>query len=168
VGGDVNRKLVKELSDEYGLASANVTYRNLTPAETRKALDAKEVRPILIVVPLAEKYLALIRGLFPQSAKTAPVLIPIEQAGAIAGRERAFESYDVPKGTLRGAPPVPSEDLTTLRTSFYLVAQKKLGNDLVTDLTQSVMNARGDLLAELPILAQVTAPDTDADAYLPV
>jgi hypothetical protein len=119
-------------------------------------------------VPLAEKYLALIRGLFPQNAKTAPVLIPIEQAGAIAVRERAFESYDVPKGTLRGAPPVPSEDLTTLRTSFYLVAQKKLGNDLVTDLTQSVMSARRDLLAELPILAQVTAPDTDADAYLPV
>jgi hypothetical protein len=31
-----------------------------------------------------------------------------------------------------------------------------------------VMNARRDLLAELPILAQVSAPDTDADAYLPV
>ena len=30
------------------------------------------------------------------------------------------------------------------------------------------MNARRDLLTELPILAQVTAPDTDASAYLPV
>jgi TRAP-type uncharacterized transport system substrate-binding protein len=168
VGGDINQKIVKELSDEYGLARANVTFKNLTPADTRKALDAREVRAILIVAPLAEKYLALIRGLFPLNAKTAPVLIPIEQTGAIAVRERAYESYDVPKGTLRGAPPVPADDLTTLRTSFYLVAQKKLGNDLVADLTQSVMNARRDLLTELPILAQVTAPDTDADAYLPV
>jgi len=168
VGGDINRKIVKELSDEYDLARANVTFRDLAPADTRKALETKEVRAILIVVPLVEKYLALIRGLFPQNAKTAPVLIPIEQAGAIAARQRAYESYDVPEGTLRGAPPVPADDLTTLRTSFYLVAQKKLDNDLVTDLTQSVLNARRDLLAELPILAQVSAPDTDADAYLPV
>jgi len=58
--------------------------------------------------------------------------------------------------------------LTTLRVSFYLVAKKKLDNDLITDLTQALMNARRDLLGELPILAQVTAPDTDPDAYLPV
>ncbi|KRQ92810.1 C4-dicarboxylate ABC transporter substrate-binding protein [Bradyrhizobium jicamae] len=168
VGGDVNRKIVKELSDEYDLARANVIFKNLAPADARKALETKEVRAILVVVPLAEKYLTLIRSLFPQNTKTSPVLIPIEQAGAIAGRDRAYESYEVPKGTLRGAPPVPADDLTTLRTSFYLVAQKKLSNDLVTDLTQSVMNARRDLLTELPILAQVTAPDTDADAHLPV
>jgi hypothetical protein len=71
------------------------------------------------------------------------------------------------KGTLRGAPPVPSDDLTTLKVAFYLVA-KKLDNDTVTDLTQALMNARRDLLGELPILAQVTAPDADADAYLSV
>jgi TRAP-type uncharacterized transport system substrate-binding protein len=168
IGGDTNQKIVKALTDEYDLGRANVTFRDLPPADARKALEAKEVRAILIVVPLAEKYLAMIRGLFPQNAKTAPVLIAIEQAGAIAGRERAFESFDVPKGTLRGAPPVPADDLTTLRTSFYLVARKKLGKDLVTSLTESVMNARRDLLAELPILSQMAAADTDAGAYLPV
>src|SRR5215510_5821935 len=168
VGGDINQRIVKQLSEEYALDRGNVTFKNLAPADARKALETKEVRAILVVVPLAEKYLALIRGLFPQSAKTTPVLIAIEQAGAIAARDRAYESYDVPKGTLRGAPPVPADDLTTLRTSFYLVAQKKLSNDVITDLTQSVMNARRDLLAELPILSQVTAPDTDQDAYLPV
>jgi TRAP-type uncharacterized transport system substrate-binding protein len=168
IGGDINRKIVKALTDEYDLGRANVTFRDLAPADARKALEAKEVRAILIVVPLAEKYLGMIRGLFVQNAKTAPVLIAIEQAGAIAGKERAFESFDVPKGTLRGAPPVPADDLTTLRTSFYLVARKKLGNDLVASLAESVMNARRDLLPELPILSQIAAPDTDADAYLPV
>jgi hypothetical protein len=106
--------------------------------------------------------------LFPQSGKSGPVLIPIESAAAIAEKERAYESFDVPKGTLRGSPPNPADDVTTLRTSFYLVAQKKLASDLITDLTESLMNARRDLLTELPILSQVTAPDTDASAYLPV
>jgi len=96
------------------------------------------------------------------------VLIPIDSAGAIAQAERAYESFDVPKGTLRGSPPVPEDDVTTLRTSLYLVAQKKLGTDLITSLTQTIMSVRRDLLGEQPIFAQITAPSTDADAYLPL
>ena len=69
---------------------------------------------------------------------------------------------------MRGAPAVPDDDLTTLRVSLYLVANKKLGNDLVARLTKSLLAARRDLRAEQPILAQVSAPDTDPNAYLPV
>jgi TRAP-type uncharacterized transport system substrate-binding protein len=167
VGGEINRKFVGVLTQEYDLNRANVTFRNLAPADTRRALDAKEVRAILLVVPLAEKYLTLLRGLFPQNPKTAPVLIPIEAAGAIAEKQRAYESFDVPKGTLRGSPPVPSDDVTTLRVSFYVVARKTLDNDLVGGLTEALMKARRDLLGELPILGQMTAASTDSDAYLP-
>jgi TRAP-type uncharacterized transport system substrate-binding protein len=168
VGGDINKRLVKILTDEYDFTRSGITFRDLGLADVRRAIDSKEVRAVLIVMPLAEKYLSLLRGLFPQSGKSGPVLIPIESAAAIAEKERAYESFDVPKGTLRGSPPNPADDVTTLRTSFYLVAQKKLASDLITDLTESLMNARRDLLTELPILSQVTAPDTDASAYLPV
>jgi TRAP-type uncharacterized transport system substrate-binding protein len=168
VGGEVNKKIVGLLTDEYDLARAGVTFRNIAPADARRALDTKDVRAILLVMPLAETYLAQLRGLFPQSAKSAPTLIPIESAGAIAERERAFESFDIPKGTLRGSPPVPGDDVTTLRISLYLVAQKKLDNDLVTELTEALMKARRDLLTELPILGQMAAASTESDAFLPV
>jgi hypothetical protein len=120
------------------------------------------------VIPLAEKYLSLLRGFVQQGPKALPILIPVESAGAIAEAERAYESFDVPKGTLRGAPPVPDDDLTTLRASLYLVASKKLGSDLIASLTQTIMSVRRDLLGEQPIFAQITAPSTDADAYLPL
>ena len=168
VGGEMNRKVVTALTEEYDLGRANVSFRNLMPAETRRALEAKEVRAVLIVVPLAEKYLALLRGFFLQNPKIAPVLIPIDAAGAIAQKNRAYESFDVPKGTLRGSPPIPSDDLTTLRVSFYVVAGKQLDNDLAGALAEALMKARRDLLGELPMLAQITAPSTDSDAYLPV
>ena len=87
-----------------------------------------------------------------------PVLISINSAAAIADAERAYESFDVPKGTLRGAPPVPDDDLTTLRTALYLVANKKLSSDLVASLTQTIMNVRRDLMVEQPIFAQITSP----------
>ena len=167
IGGDINKNLVKVLSDEYDLAKSGVTFKNLGLAEARRALETKEVRAILIMMPLAEKYLSLLRGLFPQNAKAGPVLIAIEQAGAIAAKARAYESFDVPKGTLRGSPANPADDLTTLRTAFYLVAQKKLDSDLMTAFTEALMNARRDLLGEFPLLAQVAPADTDANAYVP-
>ncbi|MGY4223110.1 TRAP-type uncharacterized transport system substrate-binding protein [Bradyrhizobium sp. USDA 4503] len=168
IGAEANQKLIKVLTDEYDLTRAGVTFKPLAPADARRALDTKEVRAILLVMPLTEKYLSLLRNVFARTTRAGPVMIAIESAGAIAEKERAYESFDVPKGTLRGSPPVPADDLTTLQTSFYLVAQKKLGNDVISDLTQSIMNARRELLAELPALSQIATPDTDAGAYIPV
>jgi TRAP-type uncharacterized transport system substrate-binding protein len=168
VGGAANAKIVDVLTKEYDLANAKVVFKNLALTDVRQAIQSQQVSALLVAIPLAEKYLALVRGFFQLDHKKAPVLIPIESAGAIAENERAFESFDVPKGTLRGSPAVPEDDLTTLRTSLYLVAQKKLGTDLVTRLTQAIMRVRRDLLREQPIFAQITAPSTDQDAYLPL
>jgi TRAP-type uncharacterized transport system substrate-binding protein len=167
IGGEANAKIVDVLSKEYGLDRAK-TFKDIALPDARRAIQSKEIGALLVVIPLAEKYLSLVRGFFQQGPKALPALISIDSAGAIAEAERAYESFDVPKGTLRGSPPVPNDDLTTLRASLYLVASKKLGTDLVTSLTQTIMNVRRDLLHEQPIFAQITAPSTDADAYLPL
>ena len=168
VGGVANAKIVDVLTKEYDLANAKVVFKNLALTDVRQAIQSKQVSALLVAIPLAERYLSLVRGFFQLDHKKVPALIPIGSAAAIAEAERAFESFDVPKGTLRGSPPVPEDDLTTLRTSLYLVAQKKLGSDLVTSLTQAIMSARRNLLREQPIFAQITAPSTDQDAYLPL
>ena len=168
VSGAANAKIVDVLAKEYNLASAKVVFKNLALTDVRQAIQSKQVSALLVAIPLAEKYLSLVRGFFQLDHKKVPVLIPIDSAAAIAGNERAYESFDVPKGMLRGSPPVPEDDLTTLRTSLYLVAQKKLGTDLVTSLTEAIMSARRNLLREQPIFAQITAPSTDQDAYLPL
>jgi len=120
------------------------------------------------VIPLTQKYLSLVKGFFPQNSKMSPVLIAIESAAPIADANRAYESFDVPKGTLRGAPPVPDDDLTTLRVPYYVVANKNVSDDVVTALTKAMMEARRDLVGEYPLLAQVMAPSTDKDAYVPI
>ena len=168
VAFDTNQKIVSVLSKSYDLERANVVFKSLALDDVRRAFESKEVRAVLFVMPLSDKYLALVRGLFPQSAKSAPVLIPIENAGAIAEKERAYESFDIPKGTLRGSPPAPADDVTTLQVSFYLVGKKSLDNDMIASFTQALTGARRDLVGEFPLLSQVKAPDTDAGAYLPV
>ncbi len=167
IGSDTNAKIIDVLSKEYGLDREKV-FKDVALPDVRRALQSKEVNALLVVIPLAEKYLSLLRGFFQQNPKSSPVLIPIESAGAIAEAERAYESFDIPKGTLRAAPPVPEDDLTTLRTSLYLVANKKLGADLIATLTQTIMRERRELMGEQPLFAQITTPSTDADAYLPL
>jgi len=63
---------------------------------------------------------------------------------------------------------VPSDDLTSLRVSYFLVANKSVSADDITDLTQSLVDVRRDLLSQYPILAQAAAPSTDADALIPI
>src|ERR1700732_4474911 len=155
IGGAANAKIVDVLTKEYDLANAKVVFKNLALTDVRPAVQSKQASALLVAIPLAEKYLTLVRGLFQLDHKKVPVLISIASAGAIAENERAFESFDVPKGALRGSPPVPEDDLTTLRTSLYLVAQKKLGTELVTSLTEAIMRVRRDLLREQPIFAQI-------------
>jgi TRAP transporter TAXI family solute receptor len=167
IGEEANSRLIDAVSKEYGLIRARI-FKDVALADARQALQTKEISALLVVIPLSEKYLALVRGLFQQNPKLSPTLISIDFAGAIAEANRAYESFDIPKGTLRGSPPVPDDDLTTLRTSLYLVANKKLSNDLIATLTQTIMKARRDLLVEQPIFAQIAAPSTDADAFLPL
>ena len=95
-------------------------------------------------------------------------MIPIDSAGAIADANGAYESFDIPKGTLRGAPPVPDDDVTTLRVGYYLVANKRLN----ADRCRRPRPAR-DGRAPRPdrrgaVTAGLAAPDLDNDAYLSV
>jgi hypothetical protein len=110
----------------------------------------------------------MLRGFFKAQPAMAPSALAIDAAGAIAAVTKPYESYDLPKGTIRGSPPIPSDDLTTLRVPYYLVANASLNADDVTALTRAIMDARIDLIAAHPLLAQIAAPDTDKDAFIPV
>jgi TRAP transporter TAXI family solute receptor len=168
IDADTNHQLIAAITKEYGLESAKPQFKDLTPAEVPRAFQAKQIQALLVVMPISEKYLALLREAFPRTAKGSLGLVPIEAAGAIEEVSPPYKSYELPKGTVRGSPPVPDEDLTTLRVPFYVVANKKLGDEVVAGLTKAMMEARRELVGEHPLLAQVMSPSTDKDAYVPI
>ena len=168
VGGEVNHSVVEAIKEEYDLAKEKVVFKDLSVTDVPRALHTKQVNAVLFVMPVTEKYLSIIRAAVPGNGRKKPSLIAIEAAGAIANIAGAYESYDLPKGSLWGSPPVPDDDLTTLRVPFYLVANRKLSDDVVADLTQAIMDARRDLVAAYPLLAQMSAPSTEKDAYIPI
>jgi TRAP-type uncharacterized transport system substrate-binding protein len=165
VGGEINHGVVEVLKKEYDLGRANVTFKDIAPADVRRAVQAKEVAALLLVMPLTDRYLSFVKGLFREGANSQPVLIPIDSAGAIADVKGPYESFDIPKGTLRGAPPVPDDDVTTLRVGYYLVANRHLNATVAADLARRIMGVRRDLVGEEPLLSGLAAPELDADAY---
>ena len=168
ISADTNRQVIAAITKEYALDSAKVSFKNLTPADVPQAFQTKQIHALLVVLPLSEKYIAMLRDIFPRNAKASLGLVPIESAGAIEEVSPPFKSYELPKGTLRGSPPVPDDDLTTLRVPYFLVANKNLSDDVVTALTKAMMETRRELVGEFPLLAQVMAPSTDKDAYVPI
>jgi NMT1-like family len=124
-------------------------------------------------MPIAEKYLTMLRSVFPKSGKQTLALVPIESAGAIAAVAKYYQSYDLPKGTVLGSPPIPDDDMKTLQVPLYLVANKKLSDDVVSSLAKAIMDTRRDLLGQDPLIAQISEPDTDKtdannDTYIPI
>src|SRR5262249_61677061 len=107
---------------------AKIQFKALITSDGPRAFQAKQIQALLVVMPISEKYLALLREAFPRTAKGSLGLVPIESAGAIEEVSPPYKSYDLPKGTLRGSPPVPDADMTTLRVPFLLVA-----NNIRTD-----------------------------------
>ena len=168
VGGEINHHIVEALKKEYDLGHANVTFKDIAPQDARQAVQSKQVAALIMVIPLTDKYLSYVKGLFRESATSAPVLIPIDSAGAITDAKGPYESFDIPKGTLRGAPAVPDDDVTSLRVPYVLVANRHLDQQVVGELAKRVMAARRDLAAEQPLLAGIATPTLDADAYIAV
>ena len=173
VGGEVNHKIVEALANAYDPARTQLRFKDLTVADIPQALKSQKINAVLVVMPVTEKYLTMLRNLFPRIAKQKLTLIPIESAGAIAAVTRYYQSYELPKGTVQGSPPIPDDDMTTLRVPFYLVANKKLPNDLVGSLAKAIMDTHRDLINEYPALAQISAPNTDKtdddnDTYIPI
>ena len=141
IAGDTNRQVIAAITKEYALESAKVNFKDFTPTEVPQAFLSKQIQALLVVMPLSEKYITMLREIFPRNAKAPLGLVPIESAGAIEAVSPPYKSYELPKGTLRGSPPVPDDDLTTLRVPFYLVANKNLSDDVVAALCHQVLQA---------------------------
>ncbi len=75
VGSAVNQNVVAALTKEYDLDRAKVNFRDIPLQDLPQAIKARQMQALLVVAPISEKYLGLLRGLWPRHAKLALVAI---------------------------------------------------------------------------------------------
>ncbi len=153
---------------QYDVALASVRRVPLTPAELPDAIEQHQVDAVLAVDTPGSASLTEAVAAVTQAGHGAPVFIPIDDAKAIAQRLPNFESIEVLRGAFGGAQPKPSASFETLGVTTRLIARHSLNNDVVSDLTELLLNAKPSLAAHVPIANRIEAPPTDKGAALPV
>ena len=69
IARNANQKVIDVLTHEYDLDQAKVQFKDIALGDIPQALKLKQVHALLIVTPITEKYLAVLRDLFPRGSK---------------------------------------------------------------------------------------------------
>ena len=71
IARNANQKVIDVLTHEYDLDQAKVQFKDIAPGDILQALKLKQVHALLIVTPISEKYLAMLRDLAAASQQAA-------------------------------------------------------------------------------------------------
>ena len=80
--------------------------------------------------------------------KEPPTFLAINASEAIAERKPVYESTEIKAGAFGGSPPRPEETIETIGVNHYIVARKKLSEDVVADFTKHLFAIRQALAAD--------------------
>jgi TRAP-type uncharacterized transport system substrate-binding protein len=160
--------LLDALLGQYDLSPASVRRVPLTLAELPDAIERREVDVVLSIEAPGSANLTGAVAAVTQAGHGSPVFVPIADVKAITQRSPNYESIEIVRGAFGGAQPKPSESFQTLGVSVRLIAQHNLSNDVVSELTELMLNAKPSLAAHNPIANFIEAPSTDKGAALPV
>jgi TRAP transporter TAXI family solute receptor len=150
------------LARHYGLDESNIKWLPMSNRSAEWALISEAVDAVFRVRAPGD---ATVKQLIERADIT---LVPIEQASALHLRKAAIQPGRVPKGSYRGDPPIPENDLETASVNRLLVASSEVPSDVIYEITAVLFERRREL-SELSTLASlITAPDTSGGTTLPV
>ncbi len=95
-------------------------------------------------------------------------LVPIEQAPAMHLRKSSINPGTIPKGSYRGEPPLPQQDLVTASVDRLLVANADLSRSIVYTIATVLFERRRELSELSTLASQIRLPDTGAGTTLPL
>src|SRR5262249_8618559 len=119
------------------------------------------------VGPCSEGRLTSRRKSALQSTRSTAICPALRGCPAIANTAHAYAATEINKGAFRGVPALPAEDIDTLSFDYYLVAAASLSQRTVAKLARLLLEARRDLLNELPSATVIAAASTEKDALVP-
>jgi TRAP transporter TAXI family solute receptor len=150
------------LASHYGLSESSLTSLPMSNRAAEWALISGAVDAVFRVRAPGDN---TVRHLI-ERADIA--LVPIEQAQALHLRKPAIRPGSIPKGSYRGSPPLPQQDLETASVHRWLVASENVPSKVVYQIT-SVLFERRRELSELNTLASlISAPEVGAGTHLPL
>ncbi len=161
-----NRALLQFILKQDKLNLDRVTLSEVALAEVDDLVRARRIDAVMIVAPLQGSLAEAAVDAVAEGAGVQPVLFGVDDAEALAQRNPAYESLEVPRGIFGGAPPLPHEVVSTLAVSYRLVARNAVDEELAGTLTKLLFAARPALAQQVPLAGAIEALDPDEAASL--
>ncbi len=150
--GSTSRALFWPIAQHYGLRRDDVKVVTLLPHEAAAALRRGTADAYFLVIALDARATQYIID------RASANLIDIDQAAALRFRAPFLEEGEIPKGTYRGAPPIPPRDLPTVAVRTMLVSARSLDANLTYSIVRIMHERRKDFIAENLSAAFVAEP----------
>jgi len=97
-----------------------------------------------------------------------PKFLAIEASEAIALKHPRYESEEIPPSMFNASPAWPDDKVETVSVSHLIVAPKALSETTVAAFYRQQFALRQAIARQVPGAAQITKPDTEKEAELPV
>lgn len=164
-----NGKLLEALLGFYEVPVSTVATIALAPAQVEDAFRSGRIDAVLAVGTLSGRSVGETVAAAARAAEGTPlVFVPVTEAEAITQRSALYESIDLVRGSLGGAPTRPAETLKTIGVNHRLVASTALDEAIVSELTRLLFAMRPTLAVDVPLANRIEAPDTSKSSSLPV
>lgn len=150
------------LLEHYGLQESEVQSIHISPKEVDQLLSNGQVDAIFLVVPSGSNF---VRDILQNNRVQ---LVAIDQAQAMKIKRPYLEADVIPKGTYKGNPPIPSEDLSTIGIKANLLAHQNLSPKVVREITRILFDYRRTLVKDYPAAVELSSPLKEGKLTLPV
>ncbi len=163
-----NTALLKTVLRASGVPDSDMTPVMLEPGGVTAAFKEGLIDVLFLVgVPTGPVVSEAVTAVW-QVAEKAPDFLEIEDAGALAERDPAYEALEIVRGLFGGIPPQPTEAFNTVSVTYRLMARSSLNEVSIGELTKLIFQMRARLAETVPSAVQIAAPDTEKDARQPV
>ncbi len=149
------------LADHYGLRSEEITALPMSAAAANFAMLQGQVDAVFRVRAPGNPRIRELIG------DHTMEIVPIEQSGALALKQPALSSGFIPRGSYRGYPPLPVEDLPTAVLDRLLVASDELPEEVAYRFTRELFDARSDIVSRYPLAGFISALEEDSRSAVP-
>ncbi len=165
-GFNLNGKLLDLILLRNGIDPAQVQRVNLRSADVRAAGSDGRVDVIFAVGPPAGNFTSALYQDFVSASGELPLIVPVNDAEAIAQRNPLLDSVTILRGTFGGSPPRPAESTESIGITHRLVADRSIKDSVISELTKSLFEIRQAISVDSPVGARIEAPNTEAPGPL--
>src|SRR5262245_47867091 len=162
-GPPEDEHILDQILTHYQIPVKTIPRVGLALSEIGPAIRQKRVAAVFALGPAGHGRLAEAVTEVAQAGKGAPDILDIEAAEAIAQRLPILEVTEIAPGAFGGTPLRPEESVTTLAVTMRLLARPSMPNYVAGEVARLLFTTKSRLVATLPQVGQIEAPDTETD-----